>query len=688
MSLDTVLEIGKVLRASKQGLKKHFKYINSCPKDTDVDTVLRLNIPVNDDITFDFTNVSLVAENKVDDLLYLTFKTSSNDSSVKYMFGDIYYALQAKIKSTGKIENKEAGYYRVKNENAHGANKKSSFQRTNKDFLDFKNYFQNKYPDKSLSKWIILKFRNEFFKHESLIEKILNNTPALKKHFSKINHTNLLDFFNEHELIDKFFIDDVLNTLSNKNKKMLLGENFEPKNASLKQKEKIKQLGSGKIFLHFDFNGKHWYDFQNEVNLITEKMLADFFEETENGYVLQKALYKTLCSGDDKNDIQFPGLIHSSKYKSKFFSKEDANNLFYAKEFSEKELLNIQGNEIKVIVLPRGENLNVDDYEEFFNKGNEKKLSIKNNQNENEIERLLDPLATNGNPKIISFDLIFSKKGKVDVDLLEISGIKKSTLRATMDRINSIRADLKEKYEFNFKPQIEFSFINLLGSAQTDNSGKVKYKANPKYQSHILKVLPQIYSQNYYQDEVLFPAFIEKVEFSVRAGNPQFKLLKYNLEFLLTIQNHQNNRYMQITNSKSYQAGLLLGSLSKGLRNKINSFEKNYVGNLTRRIGTLDDCIRFKNEIEQKNILHDLSNFTRNTSNELAAILKHMNESEYDKEQIAFGFFESYFRYESKKGFIEKLEKLLTDYASSDEEDSEFIEQLNSTLENYKITNS
>ncbi|MFB6307616.1 MAG: hypothetical protein ABEH43_11650, partial [Flavobacteriales bacterium] len=64
---------------------------------------------------------------------------------------------------------------------------------------------------------------------------------------------------------------------------------------------------------------------------------------------------------------------------------------------------------------------------------------------------------------------------------------------------------------------------------------------------------------------------------------------------------------MEITESKSYQVGLLLGSLAKGLRNKINSFEKNYVGNLTRRISTLDDCIKFKNEIEQKNILHELA---------------------------------------------------------------------------------
>lgn len=690
MSLDTVLEIGKVLRASKEGLKKHFKYIQSCPKDTDKETVLRLNIPVNNDITFDFTNVTIVPENKVDDLLYLTFKTSSADGLVKYIFGDIYYERQSKIKSTGEIENKEAGYYRVENERAHGVYKKSSIQRGSDDFESLLKEFKKRYVDKPLSEFNILKFRKEFIKHESLIDDILINIPALKKYFSKSNKANLIDFFADNELVDNLFAEEVINSISDRNKKIVLGDNFDPKDISAEKRDKIKQLGNGKIFLHFDFvDKKHWYDFQDEINLITEKMLGDFFEKTKNGYVLQKNLYKTLCSGDKKNDIQFPGLVHSSKFKSKYFSNEDAKNLFYAKEFSEKALLTIKGTEVKLIVLPRGDNLKVEDYEEFSIKGNEKKLSINKTQNNDEIEPLLTPLITNDNSKIVSFDLIFSKfnQSGPDIDLLEISGIEKSMLKTTMDRINSIKSDLKEKYKFNFKPQIEFSFINILGSVQINNVGKVIFKANPKYQSHILKVLPQIYSQNYYQDEVLLHAFIEKVEFSIRAGNPLYKILKYYLEFLLTIQNHKNNRYMEITYSKSYQVGLLLGSLSKGLRNKINSFEKNYVGNLTRRIGTLDDCIKFKTEIEQKNILHELSNFTRNISNDLTVKLKEIKESDYDKEQAAFGFFESYFRYESKKGFIEKLDKLLLDHASSDEVDSELIDKLNSTLANYKITN-
>jgi len=265
---------------------------------------------------------------------------------------------------------------------------------------------------------------------------------------------------------------------------------------------------------------------------------------------------------------------------------------------------------------------------------------------------------------------------------VELSGIEKSSLKTTMKRINHIGSLVMQKYGWDFKPKIENSFFNILGSVQKNYSGKVKFKANQKYQSHILKVLPQIYSKNYYRDDILLPAFIEKVEFSIRSGDPKYHSLKYNLEFLLSIQNNQNNRYMQITDSKSYQAGLLLGSLSKDLKNKINSFEKNYAGNLTRRISTLSDCRKFKNDIEEKNILHDISRYKRGISGTLSELLRDMDESDYDKEQVAFGFFESYFKYETKKSFQEKLEKLLAD--SSNDDDTVLINQVKLVVENYK----
>lgn len=100
---------------------------------------------------------------------------------------------------------------------------------------------------------------------------------------------------------------------------------------------------------------------------------------------------------------------------------------------------------------------------------------------------------------------------------------------------------------------------------------------------------------------------------------------------------------MEITKSESYGIGLLLGSLAKNLCLEINSFEKNYVGNLTRRISTMDDFIHLKNDIEQKLIMHDKSKYTFQTSYELSQKVKEF-KSKYDKDECAFGFLESYFK--------------------------------------------
>ncbi|HKJ33537.1 MAG TPA: hypothetical protein VKA34_17000, partial [Balneolales bacterium] len=161
MSLDTVLQIGKTLRSSSGGLK-HFKYIKS-PHDNKKDSILYLNIPVNNDFKFDWENVELVPENRVDKLFYLTFKTSDSDGLVKYIFGDIYYEINSKVKNNGEIVNSEGGYYRIANENAYGLYKKSSFHRAEDDFESIKQFYLNKKGSDYTNELFLNKFRNSFF---------------------------------------------------------------------------------------------------------------------------------------------------------------------------------------------------------------------------------------------------------------------------------------------------------------------------------------------------------------------------------------------------------------------------------------------------------------------------------------------------------------------------------------------
>lgn len=108
---------------------------------------------------------------------------------------------------------------------------------------------------------------------------------------------------------------------------------------------------------------------------------------------------------------------------------------------------------------------------------------------------------------------------------------------------------------------------------------------------------------------------------------------------------------MSIQESQSYKVGLLLGELARQFaawRNDcpIKSFEKSYVGTLSRRITTIPDLIRFKTFIEEKLILHERVPFTHLTSANLSEKLKLLESSkdeQYDRHKCAFGFFESYF---------------------------------------------
>lgn len=97
-------------------------------------------------------------------------------------------------------------------------------------------------------------------------------------------------------------------------------------------------------------------------------------------------------------------------------------------------------------------------------------------------------------------------------------------------------------------------------------------------------------------------------------------------------------------NSKSYQAGLLLGRMAQPLDRKIASFEKNYVGLLSRRISDKQGLLKFANFINEKLAIHDVAYPNlKQASVEFAGLVTDISDREYRKNYCAFGFFESYF---------------------------------------------
>jgi hypothetical protein len=233
----------------------------------------------------------------------------------------------------------------------------------------------------------------------------------------------------------------------------------------------------------------------------------------------------------------------------------------------------------------------------------EKKVKQANiKEEEITFDSLFEPVVEGVSENIVQFDFIFSKRSDSlstpDVDLVEISGIDKSLLANLSERIKEIRRAIsKERNELY--PKRPKNFINLEVRNAFRNILGDTTKGQKKYQSHLFKTLPQIYTGTYYRDDVLLPAFIEKTEFNIRNDEPNYNLLKYDFYFLTKIQNSTTDKLMEMENSPSYKAGTLLGKMAKPLGYKINSFQKNYVGLLSRRISDKRSLMDFANFINR-----------------------------------------------------------------------------------------
>lgn len=672
MSLDTVLKIGNILRNSKDKMS-FSNAIAACPKDKKGCWPFCLCLPVDKDFNIIFDEASIVPENQRNSLFYLKYKKSTYDSSCKYMYGDIYYSVKGTLGNNKSITISEDGHFKL-------AKSQSSFDQGTTEFKSICTSID--FSTKETEELVQIRTRLE--KEQILIERILKYAPAIIKYFEN-EHGSFKKFIeNEDDLRD---ICCSINKEKNKNKLKKLNAYQDDEN---EDKSFLLRLNSASIFLHFSYNDgnggvKSWYDFTNSLQLITRKMIKEYVEDkNKERIVLKKSLWPTICSGDKENDIQFPNFDKENIYKARSFSESEIEDLFYGVTYAKKNGRKIYGSEYKLIVLPCGENLKAEDLILFQEKRNEPAIVSANEYKDDLISSILEDCST-----FTSFDFIFAKDGGIkpnDTYLIEISNITRSTL----NRVNLRNADIarkvyeernkeikidkleknKEKKE-NYSLSICKSFRNLLGDVQMNKTtGKVKIDASKKYESHILKVLPLIYKENYYNDPYLLHSFVTNVESVTRKGDGSFwcKILKYDLMFILSIQNNKQNKYMEIINSRSFKLGVKIGKMAQPLKKAIGSFEKNYVGLLSRRVSTKDDCIRFVTGISQKLIMHD--GIWATMCAEVCDDLANLSETEYDKDKLSFGFLDGYFKYEptdKKKDFQKRLKKILADY--SDNED-------------------
>lgn len=631
MSLDTVLKIGNILRNSKEKMS-FSKNIVSCPKDEKGCWPFCLCLPVDKDFNIIFDKASIVPENKRNSLFYLKYITSNNDKSFKYIYGDIYYSVKGALGKNGSInEPKECGYYRL------AASKSgSSF---NIGTATCKEIYSS--PDFSPEEIKEFKqIRTGLAKELTLIERILKYAPAIIKYFENENVSSFKEYIENEDNLK-----NICCTINKENNKKKLDKLKEAKSD-----EELLLLNSASIFLHFSYedsngNEKSWYDFSNTLELVIREMHKKYVDDkNKERLVLKKSLWPTICSGDDKNDIQFPNFDLENRYKTRVFTESEIEDLFYGDEYAKKNGKKISDSKYKLIVLPCGDNLKAEDLKLFQEKRNEPAIVSANEYKDDLISSILEDSST-----FTSFDFIFAKKERTKADdtyLMEISNITLSALNRVNKRNKEIadkvyaerNKEIKiDKLERNKEKKEDYSpicnsFHNLLGDVQMNNTtGKAEIVASKKYESHILKVLPLVYKEDYYNDPSLLHSFVANVESATRIGDGSFwcKILKYDLMFILSIQNNKQNKFMEITNSCSFKLGFKIGKMAQPLRKFIGSFEKNYVGLLSRRVSTKEDCIRFVTDLCQKLVMHD--SVWSVMSAEVFDDLANISESEYER---------------------------------------------------------
>jgi hypothetical protein len=272
------------------------------------------------------------------------------------------------------------------------------------------------------------------------------------------------------------------------------------------------------------------------------------------------------------------------------------------------------------------------------------------NPQANQIDPFAEPFVNPEIEGIEKYDIVFSKRSKpIGVDLLEMTDVSQNLLKRVTEKIHKVRAELDYRYS------LDYAIKSLLDEK--------------KYNSHLLKILPLIYKDSYYEDPVLLPALIQKTEYGIRNGDKKIPFNGLKQHFYLLSKLQIKDTIMGIKESKSYQIGTKLGTMAEPFaawrkeKCPIKSFEKSYVGNLTRRISKIDDLVEFTIYLNEKILLHE-KGFPgiKQASKELNAMLDAFpSEEKYNKNYCALGFFETYYSYNKKEETIENIEETTTE---------------------------
>jgi hypothetical protein len=409
----------------------------------------------------------------------------------------------------------------------------------------------------------------------------------------------------------------------------------------VKKNQSIEQ----NVIVQFRFlNGgeySYWIDRSQDLGQATNYMVENFYLEANpesKSYMLAQKTPFTAITAYNLNSLQNLDSINIQKvFPIDGQQDQRIKDLIVGANHIHKGAMRI--GKVLIQLLPAG-NYKAQSLLDFL----EQKVLARNS---NSLEQsgktkkfnLMELLETTMNQaaRIDKFDIIFLKQGGNTTDVINyISQISRGEVLKVISRLEKAEEDTK-KFSVAYGQALKFidpfdSLTNILKDATKDNK---------KLEKHQINVLYKIFRDQYYSDTLLLKGLIQQVEMSIRNSErneyPKLFLHYYYLNQILHI-----NEYQMMVETQSYQIGQYLGILSRDVSAAINSFSKQYVGNISRRVSTISDFHKFLNYICEKLAIHEqLETANKVTFVKLSQLLSEFNEP-YKKDYVVAGFFSKF----------------------------------------------
>jgi hypothetical protein len=443
-------------------------------------------------------------------------------------------------------------------------------------------------------------------------------------------------------------------------------ENIEKQIIEFNANPQNKKSGK-RLFIQFTFHkGEkklYWEDFALELEKVSEFIIKTNYIKKKGNKIYLKKIPVSFYSEYNLNNLQNLEQENSDRIIDINNSLEDVKSIIVAANYTSKKTSYF--GKALIQVLPAGEyKRNILMYYLKTPVLKQKAEELKGFE-----ELYLPGLDIFGklNAGIRKFDVLFLNRGAQTVDVINyITSIELSDIEKIQANWKSAKNIVSEYYQKEIAKLIESNKVKLILENEiyslnpfgaSNNLLKGFGKNDGKLTKYHRQILYKIFRNQYFDDPLILNGFINKSEYGLRSNSKrsdfmlQFQILFLNYLYLDSIL--INSKFFIMQETKSYQAGKLLGSLARNLDQEINSFSKQYAGNISRRISTLQDFQKLLNFVQTKLVMHKsdekyFGNIMR-MATELNVLFADFNEL-YKKENAVAGFFYSYMMpFESKK---------------------------------------